>query len=69
MVNVTTIIALARKKNPPLFTMFKHAVLESIWGQGFILIHLQYLQLINTSNTFHMLTITEYCNVFSKDFS
>lgn len=57
------------KKNLPIFTMFKCAVLESICGQRFILIHLQYLQIINTSNTFHMLTITEYCSVFSKNLS
>lgn len=67
MVIVTTRIVLAQNKT--IFTMFKCAALESIRGQQLRLIYLQYLQIINTSNTFHMFSITEHCDVFSKDLS
>lgn len=66
MVTVTVIIglALAKKKKKEKYS---HDPCAVSWGDSLIPMHLQYVQAINMSNTFHMFTITESCNVSLED--
>lgn len=63
MVNVIIIGLALAKKN---IHNNQCAVSYSNGGDSFIPMHLQYLQTINISNTSHMFTITESCNMSSE---
>lgn len=64
MVTVIIIIGLALAKKKKKYSHDQCAV---SWGDGLIPMHLQYVQAINMSNTFHMFTITKSCNVSLED--
>lgn len=59
MVNAIIIIGLALGKK---YSQWQMCSFIEPRGDRFIPMHLQYLQTINISNTFHMFTITESCN-------
>lgn len=66
MVTVIIIIglALAKKKEKK----YSHDQCAVSWGETvWIPMHLQSVQAINMSNTFHMFTITKSCNVSLED--
>jgi hypothetical protein len=46
---------------------YSHDPCAVSWGDSLIPMHLQYVQAINMSNTFHMFTITKSCNVSLED--
>ena len=50
---------------------YSHDPCAVSWGDSLIPMHLQYVQAINMSNTFHMFTITKSCpwKIFDENFN